>query len=689
MKASKTASLVFLIVLSLCLANAQPVKPQSSGTIYIRADGSVEGTDKIQRDGHTYTLTDNINGSIVVERDNIVVDGAGYTLQGTGSGKGIEFSGRKNVTVKNFDIKHFYTGIYLGVNSDNNIISGNNITNNSEGIFLKSSHFNVLRNNMMVDNEQNFVVRGWGTGDFLNDVDTSNTVNGKPVYYWVEEQDKTVPSDAGYVALTRCTNITVQNLNLTNNGQGILLTSTTDSTITKNTITNNGEGIYLWGSSNNTIYDNNIIANNGSILIFGSWPTYSSNNSFVRNNITNNVVGISLFQSSNNVFRKNRMVDNEQNFVVFSLGELSCFIHDVDASNTVNGKPMYYLVNRQNMEVPSDAGYVTLVNCTGITVRNLTLANDEQGILLAKTTNSTITTNIMKNNNNGVLLWSSFNNTLSGNDIANNDMGIKLEDSSNNSIHGNYIANNANGIYCGGGVPFRNCKNNIVYHNSFINNTKQVDDIHWEFPFSAPSLNRWDNGVEGNYWSDYEERYPNATEIDNSGIWDTPYVLDEHNQDNHPLMHPWDTQTPQDTTPPTISIISPENKTYTANNVSLTFTVNELTSWIGYSLDGQANVTVTRNTTLSGLSYGSHNLIVYANDTDGNTGTSETIYFTIAQQSEPFPTTWIAATIIIVTIAVVGAALLVYFGKMKKTTVKTETPAMLAQGENWVDFTHE
>ena len=120
------------------------------------------------------------------------------------------------------------------------------------------------------------------------------------------------------------------------------------------------------------------------------------------------------------------------------------------------------------------------------------------------------------------------------------------------------------------------------------------------------------------------------------------------------------------TLPPTISIVSPENKTYTVNNVSLNFTVSESTSWIGYSLDGQANITITGNTTLSGLPDGSHSLTVYAKDTAGNTGTSETIYFSI----EPFPITWIAAAIAV--IAIGGAALLVYFRKIRKTTGEIE-----------------
>jgi hypothetical protein len=56
--------------------------------------------------------------------------------------------------------------------------------------------------------------------------------------------------------------------------------------------------------------------------------------------------------------------------------------------------------------------------------------------------------------------------------------------------------------------------------------------------------------------------------------------------------------------------------------------VNEPTSWIGYSLDNKPNVTITGNTTLTGLSNSSHNVIVYATDLAGNTGSNAT-YFTV------------------------------------------------------------
>jgi hypothetical protein len=89
-----------------------------------------------------------------------------------------------------------------------------------------------------------------------------------------------------------------------------------------------------------------------------------------------------------------------------------------------------------------------------------------------------------------------------------------------------------------------------------------------------------------------------------------------------------------DTTLPQITVLSPLNQTYQTGSIALTFTVNRPTSWIGYSLNGQPNATIMGNTTLSGLLDGSHSIVVYANDTGGNMGVSETIYFTIARAPE-------------------------------------------------------
>ncbi len=89
-----------------------------------------------------------------------------------------------------------------------------------------------------------------------------------------------------------------------------------------------------------------------------------------------------------------------------------------------------------------------------------------------------------------------------------------------------------------------------------------------------------------------------------------------------------------DITPPWITIHSPQNMTYTTSSVLLIFTIDETWSWIGYSLDNLANVTIIGNTTLTDLAEGSHSIAVYANDTYGNMGTSDKIFFTISLIAE-------------------------------------------------------
>jgi hypothetical protein len=84
-----------------------------------------------------------------------------------------------------------------------------------------------------------------------------------------------------------------------------------------------------------------------------------------------------------------------------------------------------------------------------------------------------------------------------------------------------------------------------------------------------------------------------------------------------------------DTVPPSVYVLSPENKTYATRNVALAFTTNESAHWMGYSLDEGANVTVTQNTTLTGLADGPHSLIIYARDAAGNTGGSGVIFFLV------------------------------------------------------------
>lgn len=116
------------------------------------------------------------------------------------------------------------------------------------------------------------------------------------------------------------------------------------------------------------------------------------------------------------------------------------------------------------------------------------------------------------------------------------------------------------------------------------------------------------------------------------------------------------------TIPAVVSIISPKNTTYTETVVPLSFTVDRPTSWIGYSLDGQDNITIGGNTTLPSLPNGAHNITLYAANTGGFFGASETIYFSVAKP-EPFPTLPVAASI--ASVMLVGVGALIYFRKRK------------------------
>ena len=153
-------------------------------TIHIQVDGTIfPDTAPIQRDGNVYTLTGNINSDvdgIVIERNDTVLDGAGYTLQGTNSPSsiGIYLSGSYGVTIRNIKIKAFESGILLdaystynnilgnvvedndyGINcwayADNNNIRGNNITANSlAGIWIAGSSYNIISQNIIAGNSQ-------------------------------------------------------------------------------------------------------------------------------------------------------------------------------------------------------------------------------------------------------------------------------------------------------------------------------------------------------------------------------------------------------------------------------------------------------------------------------------------------------------------------------------------------------
>jgi parallel beta-helix repeat protein len=155
------------------------------------------------------------------------------------------------------------------------------------------------------------------------------------------------------------------------------------------------------------------------------------------------------------------------------------------------------------------------------------------GIYLYGCSNNTFVGNTVTNSAWDGISLSVFssNNTFVGNMVTNNaENGISLYGCSNNTFVGNTVTNNTRN-----GISLYGSSNNTFYHNNFIGNTHQV------YASSDSLDNMWDDGHPsgGNYWSDYEEKYPDADELDGSGIWNTQYDINANNTDNYPLMYQW------------------------------------------------------------------------------------------------------------------------------------------------------
>ena len=297
------------------------------GTIYIRADGSVDPpTAPISTsDNVTYTFTGNIvNESIVIQRDNIVLDGAGYTVQGTGaSNAGIDLSGRENVTVKNTQIKSFYYGILLNSSSSNNV-SGNNITaNNYYGIYLaSSSNDNSMFRNNITNNSYGIAFNNFCSNNSIDDNGMANNYNGG---VWLSGScnydsisGNTITNNSMCLDWSSSNN-TIYGNAMTNSS--ILVYRSQGNNIYGNTITNNGAtsyGIELVASSHNTIYGNMITTNMGegiylhaARIVMGVYDFSSYNNIYGNNITTNGGDGIEFAgSSSNDVYRNSMTVNN-------------------------------------------------------------------------------------------------------------------------------------------------------------------------------------------------------------------------------------------------------------------------------------------------------------------------------------------------------------------------------------------
>jgi len=363
--------------------------------------------------------------------------------------------------------------------SSNNHIVGNKLANSEFGMVLDDSSNNFLQGNLLDSNLYGFWVQGHELSHYLHSIDTSNLVDGKPVYYLVNQHDLTIkPSthpEVGFLALINSTNITVEGLNLTKNLQGLLMVRTNNTRIQNNNIANNyGEGVELFDCWNNSVAGNNITDHWTGISV-----SRSSNNSISGNNITANYRSGVWVYGSNNTISGNSIENN---------GDGICL---VDSSNNTIA-----------------SNYVTANNDIGILIESLDY----------RSSNNTIADNRVTANYMGILIYSahygSSDNTVVGNEITDNEIGMILAWSSNN----------------------------IIYHNNFVNNTQQVDSYAstniWDDGY--PSGGNYWSDYSARYPDVVDENQGENQHISGSdGVWDHPYEIDADNIDNYPLVEPW------------------------------------------------------------------------------------------------------------------------------------------------------
>lgn len=401
--------LASLLILCTALAFAPGIDTAGAAmstdvTFYVKADGSVypQPAPISTSDNSTYTFFAGWtylggDSALVVERDNIVIDGAEFMLRGKApNSNGITLVGRSNVTLTNMVITEFSRGIWLS-GSSNNTIMGSDIASNLYGVELDRSSRNAIcqnnivgssmpgiwlhgesaSNNSMVENNitsnyygvritefsgNNSMVRNNITNNydgivlssssnnsvvgntFVNDgllvfgsfenAVSGNVVNGKPLVYLESETDYNV-SDCGQIVLVNCDNIRVESLNLSHTTVGLELWGTNNSKILGNVIADNSYGITFWHSSNNSVLKNSITSNNYGFLL-----TESSSNFLCENIVADNYNPGIVFTSfsDNNTIVGNNLTANAGYGLMLYESSNNLFYH-----NNVrgNGKTVY------------------------------------------------------------------------------------------------------------------------------------------------------------------------------------------------------------------------------------------------------------------------------------------------------------------------------------------------------------
>ena len=252
----------------------------------------------------------------------------------------------------------------------------------------------------------------------------------------------------------------------------------------------------------------NNASKNGLFLVLGE-----------RNQITGNIITIGIYlHGSYQIVAQNTLT---------AIVDCSGFFNTIAGNEIVGG--WIWIGIRETSEIPS---YVTNV------VYGNTLTNGD-GLGIGGDGNIVFNNTVLSSYGLGVSSSAS-NNILCANRVINCTRGIHsfASEGNNNTFYANFVADNRYGATVM--HYFSQVGNSTFYHNNFVNNDEQVNTdatvvLTGTGTYTAHHFGCFDNGVEGNYWSDYD-----GNDADGDGLGDTPFIIDSNRRDSYPLMAPFD-----------------------------------------------------------------------------------------------------------------------------------------------------
>ena len=303
---------------------------------------------------------------------------AGCTI--TGFATAIEVAGANN-SIADCRINSPQGVVIFGANNEvlDSAISGSTAIriNRTEGSRISSCQISALQGILIEDSRGNTAVNntlsGTGFGVVLTRSQSNNVSYNRFSSGFVGALD--VADSAGN--------------NLTDNRiigakVGISLRGSQSCNVTGNICERNERaGIFAEGSHQNHLAANNLTMNGNGILLQGS-----AENILLSNRAIGNVYGISLRGSQKNILRDNSLQKNSYNLRIDSgqgqsaSSNYDFYLHDIDPSNLLDGRPACYLIGKADILVPEDCGFLMLVSCKNITAANLTLSNCSAGVMM-------------------------------------------------------------------------------------------------------------------------------------------------------------------------------------------------------------------------------------------------------------------------------------------------------------------